>query len=90
MPPPEKNLPIATATATTANGVKNMVTKPNNQLPPPDFILALADVIRFIDKRRANANPPPAADDTPRPDRPPAPPVKKEKTKFNDRRSANF
>ena len=46
--------------------------------PPPDFILALADVIRFIDKKRANANanPPPAADDITRPERPLHPPNK--------------
>jgi len=76
LPPPEKSLPTATATAMTANGVKNMVTKPNNQPPPPDFILALADVIRFIDKRRANANAATLTTDEPRAERPPAPPKK--------------
>ena len=46
--------------------------------PTPDFVLALADVIRFIDKRRANANatPPPATDELPKAERPLAPPVK--------------
>ena len=46
--------------------------------PTPDFVLALADVIRFIDKRRANANatPPPATDELPKAERPLAPPTK--------------
>lgn len=49
--------------------------------PPPiqptaEIVTAIADVLRFIDrKRRAAAV---FADDTPRPDRSPAPPVKKE------------
>ena len=48
--------------------------------PTPDFVLALADVIRFIDKRRANANatPPPNIDE-PRAERPPTPPTKPQK-----------
>ncbi|MBU6360106.1 MAG: hypothetical protein KGS46_08780 [Chloroflexi bacterium] len=48
--------------------------------PPPDFVLALADVIRFIDKKRANANatPPPNIDE-PRAERPPTPPTKPQK-----------
>ena len=47
----------------------------------PDFILALADVIRFIGKRRANANVNAATltTDEPRAERPPAPKVKKER-----------
>ena len=46
--------------------------------PTPDFVLALADVIRFIDKKRANANatPPPATDELPKAERPLAPPTK--------------
>lgn len=56
-----------------------MVIKSANPPPTPDFVLALADVIRFIDKRRANAaaNPPQNTDE-PKAERPPAPPVKKE------------
>lgn len=55
-----------------------MVIKSANPPPTPDFVLALADVIRFIDKRRANANanPPPATDELPKAERPPAPPTK--------------
>ena len=55
-----------------------MVIKSTNPPPPPDFILALADVIRFIDKRRANANAATLTTDEPRAERPPAPKVKKE------------
>jgi len=59
-------------------------TLPANAYPPvkielsptPDFILALADVIRFIDKRRANANAATLTTDEPRAERPPAPPKK--------------
>lgn len=42
--------------------------------PSAELISAVADILRFIDrKRRAAAV---FADDTPRPDRPPAPPLK--------------
>jgi hypothetical protein len=55
-----------------------MVIKSANPPPTPDFVLALADVIRFIDKKRANANatPPPATDELPKAERPLAPPTK--------------
>jgi hypothetical protein len=65
---------------------KHNCTLPANAYPPvkielsptPDFVLALADVIRFIDKKRANANatPPPATDELPKAERPLAPPTK--------------
>ncbi len=67
---------------------KHNCTLPANAYPPvkielsptPDFVLALADVIRFIDKKRANANatPPPNIDE-PRAERPPTPPTKPQK-----------
>lgn len=62
------------------------MNQPTQAAPPPapapypttELISAVADILRFIDKkRRATAV---FADDTPRPDRSPAPPVKEPPT----------
>lgn len=58
--------------------LNNIIPSAPVATPPPDFILALADAIRFIDKKRANANPPPATDELPKAEHPPASPVKME------------
>lgn len=50
--------------------------------PPPyptvELIAAVADILRYIDKRRANANAAALTTDEPKTERPPAPKVKKE------------
>lgn len=59
------------------------MNQPTQAAPPPapapypttELIAAVADILRFIDKKRRAAAV--FADDTPRPDRSPAPPVKK-------------